>query len=153
LAEMNKNETHLTYFDVKVKVQVKRSLCLTKHYAMKAYWGSGGIAPRILDLGTRWSWVVSFTPRPLCHQGQSPRRPLVTRLDGPQCRLDAVAKRKIPSPRLESNPRSPIFQPIAQWYTTELSRLPDPHVSKLNVRYSFYSFKACLKILHELCGL
>jgi hypothetical protein len=29
---------------------------------MKAYWGSGGIAPRILDLGTRWRWVVSFTP-------------------------------------------------------------------------------------------
>jgi hypothetical protein len=23
-------------------------LCLTKHHAMKAYWGSGGIAPRIL---------------------------------------------------------------------------------------------------------
>jgi hypothetical protein len=31
-----------------------KSLCLTKHHAMKAYWGSGGIAPRILDLGTRW---------------------------------------------------------------------------------------------------
>jgi hypothetical protein len=27
---------------------------LTKHHAMKAYWGSGGIAPRILDLGTIW---------------------------------------------------------------------------------------------------
>jgi hypothetical protein len=40
---------------VKVKVKVKLSLCffLTKHHAMKAYWGSGGIAPRILDLGTR----------------------------------------------------------------------------------------------------
>jgi len=24
---------------------------------MKAYWGSGGISPRILDLGTRWRWV------------------------------------------------------------------------------------------------
>jgi len=29
------------------------ALTLTKHYAMKADWGSGGIAPRILDLGTR----------------------------------------------------------------------------------------------------
>jgi len=28
---------------------------------MKTYSGSGGIAPRILDLGTRWRWVVSFT--------------------------------------------------------------------------------------------
>jgi hypothetical protein len=27
---------------------------------MKAYWGSGGIAPRILDLGTRWKWSVSL---------------------------------------------------------------------------------------------
>jgi len=31
---------------------------------MKAYWGSGSIAPRILDIGTRLRWMVSFTPRP-----------------------------------------------------------------------------------------
>jgi hypothetical protein len=36
------------YAKVKVKVKVKLSLCLTKHHAMKAYLGSGGIAPRIL---------------------------------------------------------------------------------------------------------
>jgi hypothetical protein len=24
------------------------------HHAMKTYWGSGGIAPCILDLSTRW---------------------------------------------------------------------------------------------------
>jgi hypothetical protein len=38
---------------IKVKVKVKLSLCLTKHHAMKTYSGSGGIAPRVLDLGTR----------------------------------------------------------------------------------------------------
>jgi hypothetical protein len=38
---------------VKIKVKVKLSLCLTKHHAMKTYRESGGIAPRILDLGTR----------------------------------------------------------------------------------------------------
>jgi hypothetical protein len=27
---------------------------LTKYHAMKAYWRSGGKAPLILDLGTRW---------------------------------------------------------------------------------------------------
>jgi hypothetical protein len=27
---------------------------LTEHHAMKAYWGNGGTAPRILDLGSRW---------------------------------------------------------------------------------------------------
>jgi hypothetical protein len=31
--------------------------------------------------------------------------------------LDAVGKRKIPIPRWESNPRTPIVQPIAQRYT------------------------------------
>jgi hypothetical protein len=34
--------------------------------------GSGDIAPPILDLGNRWRWVVSFTPRPLYPQGKSP---------------------------------------------------------------------------------
>jgi hypothetical protein len=27
--------------------------------------GSGYVDPRILDLGTRWRWMVRFTPRPL----------------------------------------------------------------------------------------
>jgi len=38
-------------------------------------WGSGGITPRILNLGTRWSWVVRFTSRPLYHRGKSPPVP------------------------------------------------------------------------------
>jgi hypothetical protein len=37
-----------------VKVKVKLSLYLIEHHAMKTYRGSGGIAPHILDLGTRW---------------------------------------------------------------------------------------------------
>jgi hypothetical protein len=40
----------------------------------------GGIAPRIFDLGTRWRWVVSFTPLPLYPQGKSPFYPLDRRL-------------------------------------------------------------------------
>jgi hypothetical protein len=36
---------------------------------------------------------------------------------GPRAVLDAVVKRKIPSPRWESNPRTPIVQPVAQRYT------------------------------------
>jgi len=47
---------------------------------MNAYWGSGGIAQRILDVGTRWRWVVSFTPRPLYHQWKNPRYRLDRRL-------------------------------------------------------------------------
>jgi hypothetical protein len=36
---------------------------------------------------------------------------------GPRAIVDAVVKRKIPSPRRESNPRTPIVQPVAQRYT------------------------------------
>jgi len=34
----------------------------------------------------------------------------------PRAVLDTVVKRKIPSPRRESNPKTPIFQPVAQRY-------------------------------------
>jgi hypothetical protein len=36
---------------------------------------------------------------------------------GPRAVLDVLVKRKIPSPRRESNPRNPIAQPVAQRYT------------------------------------
>jgi hypothetical protein len=36
---------------------------------------------------------------------------------GPRAVLDAVVKRKISSPRWETNPRTPIVQPVAQRYT------------------------------------
>jgi len=32
----------------------------TKHHATKTYWVSGGIASRILNLGTWWRWPVSL---------------------------------------------------------------------------------------------
>jgi len=38
---------------------------------------------------------------------------------GPRAVLDAVVKRKIPSPHRESNLRTPIVQPVAQRYTGE----------------------------------
>jgi hypothetical protein len=82
--------------------------------------GSASIAPHILDLGTRWRWVVSFTPRervPDIHWTGS--------WMGPRTGLEAVLKRKFPSPCRESNPRTPVVQPVAQPYTTELSRLPN----------------------------
>jgi hypothetical protein len=53
---------------------------------MKAYWGSGSVAPLIIDLGTRWSWMVSFRSRPLDRQGKSPWYPLNKELGGPQNR-------------------------------------------------------------------
>jgi hypothetical protein len=69
------------------KVKVRLFLCfLTEHQAMKAYWGSGGIALRIFYLGTTWKWVVSFTHWPLYPQEKSPWYPPDRRLGGPQSR-------------------------------------------------------------------
>jgi hypothetical protein len=45
----SRGQRHSECRTIKQKVkEVKFSLCLTKHHAMKAYWGSGDIAPRIL---------------------------------------------------------------------------------------------------------
>jgi hypothetical protein len=88
---------------------------------MEAYWRSGGIAPQILDLCTRWMWAVSFTPGPLYPQGKSPRYPLNRRLGGPQSRSGRGGEEKNsqPLPGFEA----PIIQPVARRYTTELSGL------------------------------
>jgi hypothetical protein len=61
-------------------------LFLTEQQAMKTYWGSGSIIPRIIDFGTRWRWVVSFTPRLLYPQEKIPWYPLDRRLCGSQSR-------------------------------------------------------------------
>jgi hypothetical protein len=62
----------------------EESVCLTKHHAMKTHWGGGAvIAPHILDLRTRWRWVVSFTPWPLYPQGKISWYPFYRRLDEP----------------------------------------------------------------------
>jgi hypothetical protein len=61
--------------------------------------------------------VVSFTSLPLYSQGKSPWYPLDRRLGGPSAVLGAVVKRKNPSLRRESNPRTPIIHPVAQRYT------------------------------------
>jgi hypothetical protein len=42
----------------------------------------------------------------------------------PRAVLDAVVKRTIPSPRRESNPRTPIVQPVAQRYISRVMLVP-----------------------------
>jgi hypothetical protein len=54
-----------------------------KHHIMKLY-GDGGKAPRILNLGNSWKWVVSLTLRPLYPWGKKTWYPLDGRLGGPQ---------------------------------------------------------------------
>jgi hypothetical protein len=49
----------------------------------------------VLDLGTRWKWVVSFTPLPLYTRGKRPGIQWRGGWVGPRVGLDAVEKRKI----------------------------------------------------------
>jgi hypothetical protein len=73
---------------------------------MKAYWGSGGISPRVLDLGTRWRWVVSFTLLPLHPRVKTPATHCIGRWVEPRSSED----KKVPSfslPGFESRPSIP----------------------------------------------
>jgi hypothetical protein len=57
-------------------IKWKLSLCLAyKALHHEGVWGSGCIEPPILDLGTSWRWVISFTPSLLYLSGKSPRYP------------------------------------------------------------------------------
>jgi hypothetical protein len=60
---------------------------------------------------------VSFTPRPLYSQGESPWYALDRRLGVRQSRSGRGGEEKNSQPRQESNPRTPIVQPVAQRYT------------------------------------
>jgi hypothetical protein len=64
--------------------------------------------------GGEWSASrpARFTPRE-----RAPGTHWIGGWVGPGTVLDTVAKRKIPIPRRESNPRSPIVQPVVQRYT------------------------------------
>jgi hypothetical protein len=52
----------------------------------------------ILDLGSRWRRVVTFTPLPFYPQGKSPWYPLDGRLGGPQSRSGRCGEEKNLSP-------------------------------------------------------
>jgi hypothetical protein len=64
--------------------------------------------------GVEWSTSRPgrFTPRE-----RAPGTHWIGGWVGPRAGLDAVVKRKIPSPRRESNPTTPIVQSVAQCYT------------------------------------
>jgi hypothetical protein len=66
--------------------------------------------------GGEWSALRRgcFTPSP---RERAPGAHWIGGWVGPRAILDAVVKRKIPSSRRESNPRTPIVQPVAQHYT------------------------------------
>jgi hypothetical protein len=51
---------------------------------MKAYWGVGVQLHAFFDLGTRWRWVVSFTPRPLYSRERAPGTHFIGGWAGPK---------------------------------------------------------------------
>jgi hypothetical protein len=78
---------------------------------MKIYGGVKVYLLTILDLGSRWRLVVSFTPRPLYSHEKSQRYPLNWRLDGSRTSLDGAEKRKSLAP---ARNRTPVVQPVAR---------------------------------------
>jgi hypothetical protein len=110
---------------------------------MKAYWGSGGIEPHILDVGTRCRWVVSFATRVLYPKGKSSWYPLERRLGGPQSRFGRGREEKNyqPLPRFEHA----IIQPVVQRYTTELSPL---FIRRLVVKLIFHVYNPLLSQIY-----
>jgi hypothetical protein len=101
-----------------VQVKVKLSLCFNlapRHEGVLGKWrySSTHSLTSALDGG---EWSASRPGR-----FTTKKRDLGTHWIGgwvsPRAVLDAVVKRKIPSPRWESNPRTPIVQPVAQRYT------------------------------------
>jgi 8-oxo-dGTP pyrophosphatase MutT (NUDIX family) len=74
----------------------------TLFHAMKAY-RSTGIAPLILNLRTRWRWVVNFTPGPLYPKENAGTHWLRSWV-GPIAGLDLFEEEEIHCPWQDSNP-------------------------------------------------
>jgi hypothetical protein len=133
---------------IMVMVKLKLSLCLTKYHAMKTYWRSWSIAPRILNLGTRWRWVVSFTPRPFYPRWKKSWYLFDMRLGVPQSRSGrgGEEKKSQPLPGIEPHSSSPwnwkrlLLNTVVLW-TINMWRI------YVSIFYSEYLHKAetCVK--------
>jgi hypothetical protein len=88
--------------------------------------GEWRYSPTILDLSARWSWVSSFTPRPLYTPGMSPWFPLYRRLGGPQSRFRHCGEESVAPP----GNRTPAVQLLASRYTDWA--IPAPSASALD---------------------
>jgi hypothetical protein len=78
-------------------------------------WGGGGRQvwlPFIIDLGTRWGWMVSVTPRARCIPGKGPPVPIGQ--EGGWAGLDTEATGKILS---LCGDRTPVVQSVVGHYT------------------------------------
>jgi hypothetical protein len=84
---------------LRVSVKVKLSLCLTKHHAMKTYWGEEtqlrAFLNSALDIG---EWSASSSGR-IIPRERAPGTHWIGGWVDTRAILEAVVKRKIPRPR------------------------------------------------------
>jgi hypothetical protein len=125
-------------------------LFLTEHHAMKAYWGRRCIAPHsltsALDAG---EWSAS-RPGLFTNRERAPGTLWIGGWVGPRAVLDAVVKRRILSSRRETNPRTPIVQPIAQRYTDwAIVALLSPILITINHEIALASLLLYMKLSTE----
>jgi hypothetical protein len=104
------------YLLSKVKVKVRLSLCFFLNWASRH---EGVLGERMYSLtsaldGDKWS---ASRPGRFTLRERAPGTQWIGGWVGPRAVLVAVVKRKIPTPRRESNPITPIVQPVAQRYT------------------------------------
>jgi hypothetical protein len=88
------------------KRKVKRKVVPVLNSLSAMPWRHSGewrYSSTILDLGTRWRWVVSLTLQPLYPPGNRPRYPLDRRLGGSQCQSGRCGEEKHILPSKESN--------------------------------------------------
>jgi hypothetical protein len=121
-------------------------MCL--HVTIYIY-GSGGIAPPILNLGTRWRRQISFMPLQFYPRGNTPRYPLYRRLGRPQSRSGCYGEYKnlLPLPGIESRL---LCRPTPSLVTiaTELPRFLDRHSHNWNC-YRLYGDRKATSVFRE----
>jgi hypothetical protein len=108
--------------------------------------GKRSYSSTIHDLGTRWGWVVSFTPRPFYPREKSPRYPLETRLGGPQSRSGRCGEEKNLA---SAGNRTPAVQPVP--ILTELSRLLHTKEIEDNRKLFMLEFSTVMFVIWVSC--
>jgi hypothetical protein len=93
--------------DVGARREITKSCPTTRHEGVKG-WREEVQLLLILDLGSRWRWVVSVTPRPRFTPGErTPGTHCTGGWVGPRAGLDTEARGKILSSLPGIEPRSP----------------------------------------------
>jgi hypothetical protein len=138
------------------KIKVKLSLCFNwapRHDDVLGEWkhSSTHSLTSILD-GGEWSASHSgrFTPRE-----RAPSTHCTGGYVGPRAGLDAVMNTKIPSPRRESNPRTPIVQPEAQslyrlgYHGSSIYNIKGWHIHKFVIKRNLFGMVDSSATLYE----